>query len=251
MAVLPRVLAAVLLSLVVLGGRSSPQASLSIDVKSSYVPGVDFAKVRVAVFASDPSTGEVPLKTAPDRTAEPTADYGTGVHVADVQLSPGTYYVQGQLLSAADTEVGQKVLLVTLKESRSVQLELVRPEHGPDGDGDGFGSDVDCDDTDPAVNPAAMETCGDGVDNNCNGLIDEWCAGPDEDGDGFPDCSTVSPGTPCDCNDCNRGIHPMAAEILRQRRRRRLRRDGGRGLRPEHRRRRGRLRRHERRRPGL
>ena len=61
-----------------------------------------------------------------------------------------------------------------------------------DLDGDGFSIEggscgpVDCDDADPAVNPAVSEgppgdpTCHDGVDNNCDGSIDgedQGCAG--------------------------------------------------------------------------
>lgn len=46
-----------------------------------------------------------------------------------------------------------------------------------DTDGDTYGvgcaSGVDCDDSDAEVNPDALEWCGDGVDNNCNGLEDE------------------------------------------------------------------------------
>lgn len=41
-----------------------------------------------------------------------------------------------------------------------------------DLDEDGFGSDVDCNDTNADVNPGAVEVC-DGIDNNCDGQVDE------------------------------------------------------------------------------
>ncbi len=49
-----------------------------------------------------------------------------------------------------------------------------------DADSDGYfaitgcGTEVDCDDGNPAVNPGAVEVC-DSVDNNCNGQVDEGC----------------------------------------------------------------------------
>ena len=45
-----------------------------------------------------------------------------------------------------------------------------------DADKDGYTADVDCDDSDPAVNPAATETCGNATDDNCNGTSDgcDW-----------------------------------------------------------------------------
>ncbi|NUN12171.1 MAG: hypothetical protein HUU55_00890 [Myxococcales bacterium] len=48
-----------------------------------------------------------------------------------------------------------------------------------DGDGDGYtAADGDCDDNDSSISPAATETCDDGTDNDCNGLIDDGaCSG--------------------------------------------------------------------------
>ena len=60
-----------------------------------------------------------------------------------------------------------------------------------DRDGDGFtsigstsGSADDCNDNDFAINPGAVEIC-DGLDNNCDGQIDEGLTGTDADGDGY------------------------------------------------------------------
>jgi hypothetical protein len=57
-----------------------------------------------------------------------------------------------------------------------------------DTDGDGYPADDDCDDSDPDVNPGATEICN-GVDDNCDGQIDEGCYPyyRDADGDGWGD----------------------------------------------------------------
>ena len=63
-----------------------------------------------------------------------------------------------------------------------------------DGDGDGFSSSEDCDDADGDVYPGANELC-DGIDNNCDGSIDEGVLDPfyiDGDGDGFGDAGEIT-----------------------------------------------------------
>ena len=44
-----------------------------------------------------------------------------------------------------------------------------------DADGDGYDESQDCDDSKPAINPGVVETCGDLIDNNCAGGVDEGC----------------------------------------------------------------------------
>ena len=51
--------------------------------------------------------------------------------------------------------------------------------NGIDGDADGYSNcDGDCDDTDPTIYTGAPEICGYGIDNDCDGEIDEDCTCP-------------------------------------------------------------------------
>ena len=109
-----------------------------------------------------------------------------------------------------------------------------------DADGDGFGSDnitteaceapngfvtngSDCDDTDASAYPSAEESC-DGVDNDCNGAIDDQLGEVfyvDSDGDGFGneddvrEACTLEIGLSTlagDCDDQDPTISPNASE---------------------------------------
>ena len=92
-----------------------------------------------------------------------------------------------------------------------------------DEDGDGHFADQDCDDADASVYPAAVEAC-DGLDNNCDGAIDEevtsWYL--DQDADGYGNSAVVEQacaapdgyaGLLGDCNDQDDRISPDALEF--------------------------------------
>jgi plastocyanin len=88
-----------------------------------------------------------------------------------------------------------------------------------DADGDGYGNpsvqttycagalpagfvtnNTDCNDANPAVHPGAAELC-DGIDDNCNGQIDEDALGVDTDGDGVHNA----------CDNCPIATNPTQA----------------------------------------
>ncbi|MBN2800350.1 MAG: hypothetical protein JXX28_14515 [Deltaproteobacteria bacterium] len=94
-----------------------------------------------------------------------------------------------------------------------------------DADGDGVPACEECDDGDAAVHPGAEEVC-DGVDNDCNGLVDDDPSDvtryyADIDGDGFAgdriwvDACEAPEGyldAVTDCDDFHAESHPGAEE---------------------------------------
>src|SRR5262245_7343303 len=92
-------------------------------------------------------------------------------------LSTGLFLSLAAFLSAACAD-GVKP---TAEDTSTSSLAL-------DGDGDGYSTeDNDCDDSNEGISPGAEEIC-DGVDNNCDGSVDEGVTDlfyADTDGDGF------------------------------------------------------------------
>lgn len=110
-------------------------------------------------------------------------------------------------------------------ESREAEI-VVTIDDDVDGDDHlalAAGGD-DCDDRNPRMNPSFVEVC-DGLDNDCNGVIDDvdqppaWF--PDADGDGYGDAH-AEPVTQCarpavgwvtnagDCDDTRSEVYPGA-----------------------------------------
>lgn len=77
----------------------------------------------------------------------------------------------------------------TLNPGATLTLAIFIPRVGPqDQDNDGYFTPADCDDANPAINQGAAEVCSDGIDNDCDGAIDETATYyADVDGDGFGD----------------------------------------------------------------
>ncbi len=86
----------------------------------------------------------------------------------------------------------------------------------------------DCNDNNAGINPGATEICGNGIDENCNGMADDVCGGPtvwyldfDNDGFGRSNITKLSETKPFgyvavagDCADWDASIYPGAPELV-------------------------------------
>ncbi len=188
---------------------------------------------------------------APDVPTEIAAGGAVDIELAFRPLAVGA--ASAVLTVVAD--LGPAVLSEDASGGGSWELSLTGAgvEAAPtDADGDGYDSEAsggdDCDDTNSSIHPGAEELC-DGIDNDCNGEVDddvgtdEECNGldddcdgvidndlptsdwfPDADGDSFGDAS-ADPVPGCDapdddhvlddtdCDDTSADVHPGAEEI--------------------------------------
>ncbi|MBC8414248.1 PD40 domain-containing protein [bacterium] len=113
-------------------------------------------------------------------------DNGTPLDISDDIWTPGDYHIMSTspMIDAGDIYVPK---LPVVDYEGDPRISGNAPDIGadeywegsfPDDDGDGYTAYLDCNDADASINPGASEgpyedvTCGDGIDNNCNGFID-------------------------------------------------------------------------------
>jgi hypothetical protein len=138
-----------------------------------------------------------------------------------------TNAVRNDLFGGGPTDFSGFILLCpdAPAPERHVSFNLVTPTLTIhiDKDGDSYEIPNDCDDNDDLVNPDAAEVCDDGIDNECDGLLDCYdtddCGSDlactdctDGDGDGYYNIDAGCSGSN-DCDDSDKFVNPGATEI--------------------------------------
>ncbi|HVR61250.1 MAG TPA: MopE-related protein, partial [Polyangia bacterium] len=166
------------------------------SVVLQHAAGVSVA-LALAASAADPDGDAVTYDFVPDRFTPPTF----------------TLTKNGGSAMFTTAQDGLYLFYVTAKDSHGavsawtpakIQVLPTLPAVPVDADKDGYPAGIDCNDNDPAIHPGAVEICGDGIDQNCDGQ-DLGVADCDADGDRF----TINQG---DCDDNNAAINPGAVE---------------------------------------
>lgn len=145
----------------------------------------------------------------------------SGTSSASAMVAGAATALQGAALACSGTPLTPQVMRRHLAWTGSPQDYSIPGEIGPrpdlraailtlheDDDWDGYSEcDGDCDDDHYGISPAATEVC-DGLDDDCNGLVDDI----DADGDGRSPCEGA-PGGP-DCDDADPLVWSGPSEVV-------------------------------------
>lgn len=209
----------------------SDEDAVSISVSQNQLPHVTLlSPAHGASYAEGETVPVSALVTDADAVSNEELTL-TWAGDGDLSSAPAFPQADGYAeFSLTGVAAGDRSLSVTVTdaagdtETATVDFTVI------DGDLDGDGFEVDdCNDTDAAVHPGAVERC-DGVDNDCDGAIDlgatdvsTWYA--DTDGDGYGGGGSVTTcaqpagyaATNDDCDDANWSVSPGATELCNDR----------------------------------
>lgn len=99
--------------------------ALSVDLRTDYVPGLEFVAVRVDALVDRPDGGSTTAATQ-DHAALETDAFVTGLRVADLSLPIGDYHVRARLLAASGAVVAERVSQVHFAGNLAITLVVTR-----------------------------------------------------------------------------------------------------------------------------
>ncbi len=178
------------------------QYTESVEIENCGLVTIDVAQ---ATF-SDTAQGSVesgtlyPLYVLPGEAA-----------AIDLRFTASSTGVSGDLAFVSNADMLDAQSVTLLGNTCDASLES-----GWDSDADGWSvCGGDCNDLDYSASPSAFERAGNGLDDDCDGEVDEPgnVTSTDDDGDG---CDEIGQGATCtayaDCDDADPAIGPQAAE---------------------------------------
>jgi hypothetical protein len=123
------------------------------DVLNSFVAAVDKAHAAYDVNLLMARLARWEEQIAPSVGADQVKPFSTADHQIAIVTMTNYFYLRDRFVTS--------------------WLDCWKNNTGEDADGDGFIWCHDCNDHDPAINPKAVEICGNNVDENCNGRKDD------------------------------------------------------------------------------
>ena len=194
-------------------------ADTKLDLQNAFknqtVQGLYDANSHQLTIIADPAKGSVTVDPVGDPGGDNIYIYSadTSVKVQAIANTADGWLFQGWQQDASGST---NPLTITMDKDKTIEAIFARPCN--DDDKDGYvvaggtscvaAAPFDCNDGDPNINPGAAEICGNGIDEDCSGMTNDVCSGPDADGD-----SDGFTGAQGDCNDGNNAIYPGATEI--------------------------------------